>query len=88
MFNRFGTFDAFRRHDPAPALPISNDNRGRACLPARAQSRQRLACYWRPSAERRLACHWEVSAHAGAGAREQGMPADTEATPAWMLRVA
>jgi hypothetical protein len=89
MLDSFTRFDGFRRHGPAPGFPLSNDNPRSARLPARAEPRQRLACCWRPNAETsRLECHWELSSLRGAGMGEQGTLVGTEATPAWMLRVA
>ena len=89
MLDSFARFDAFRQHGPAPGFPLSNDNPRSAHLSAHAESRQRLACCWHPNAETsRLECHWELSFLSAAGVREQGTRAGTEATPAWMLRVA
>jgi hypothetical protein len=89
MFNGLARFDAFHQHGPAPGFPLSNDNPQSARLPVRAKPRQRLACCWRPDAETsRLECHWQLSSLSAAGVREQGTPAGTEATLAWMLRVA
>jgi hypothetical protein len=89
MFNSLARLDAFRRHDRVPVLPFSNDNRGRARLPAGAELRQRLACYWHPNAETGgLQCQWELSSHSGAEALEQSFPVATEPKPAGALRVA
>jgi hypothetical protein len=89
MFNSSARFDAFRRHGPTPALALSDYNRRRARLPACAKSRRRLACYWQANPETsRLECHWKLSSRSAASALEQGLPAGTEATPAWTRRVA
>ena len=89
MFDSFARFDAFRQHGPAPGFPPSNDNPRSPRLPARAEPWQRLGCCWRPNAvTSRLECHWELSSLSAAGVHEQGTRAGTEATPAWMLRVA
>jgi hypothetical protein len=89
MLDSFARFDAFRQHGPAPGFPLSNDNPRSARLPARVEPRQRLACCWQPNAETgRMESHWELSSLSAAGVREQGTQAGTEATPAWMLRVA
>jgi hypothetical protein len=73
MFNRFAAFHDFRRHGPAPALSLSNNNRAGHRQPARAGSPQRLACCWRQNRETsRLECRWKL---ASAG---EIAPADVE----------